>query len=67
MRKTTIAIDDDKLAKVREILGTDGITQTVDRALHEILVQQARRRDAEWLRTNDDLRDPEIMVNAWRS
>ncbi len=67
MRKTTIAIDDDKLARVREILGTDGITQTVDRALHEILVQQARQRDAEWLRTNDDLRDPEIMANAWRS
>lgn len=67
MRKTTIAIDDDKLAQVRQILGTDGITQTVDRALHEVLVQQARRRTAEWLRTNDDLRDSEVMANAWRS
>jgi Arc/MetJ family transcription regulator len=67
MRKTTIAIDDDKLAQVRQILGTNGITQTVDRALHEVLVQQARRRDAEWLRTNDDLRDPAVMAGAWRS
>jgi len=67
VRKTTITIDDEKLERVREVLGTNGITETVDRALREILVQQARRREAEWLRTNDDLRDPEVMGNAWRS
>jgi Arc/MetJ family transcription regulator len=67
VRKTTITIDDQKLEAVQEVLGTSGITETVDRALREILVQQARRREAEWLRTNDDLRDPEVMGNAWRS
>lgn len=67
MRKTTITIDDEKLEAVQEALGTSGITETVDRALHAVLVQQARRRHSEWLRTNEDLRDPEIMANAWRS
>ncbi|MDQ3320716.1 MAG: type II toxin-antitoxin system VapB family antitoxin [Actinomycetota bacterium] len=67
MRKTTITIDDQKLEAVQEVLGTSGITETVDRALQAVLVQQARRRHSEWLRTNEDLRDPEIMANAWRS
>lgn len=67
MRKTTITIDDEKLEAVQEALGTSGITETVDRGLHAVLVQQARRRHSEWLRTNEDLRDPEIMANAWRS
>jgi Arc/MetJ family transcription regulator len=67
VRKTTITIDDQKLEAVQEVLGTSGITETVDRALQAVLVQQARRRHSEWLRTNEDLRDPEIMANAWRS
>lgn len=67
MRKTTITIDDQKLEAVQEVLGTSGITETVDRALQAVLVQQARRRHSEWLRTNEDLRDPEIMANVWRS
>jgi len=67
VRKTTITIDDQKLEAVQEVLGTSGITETVDRALQAVLVQQARRRHSEWLRTNEDLRDPEIMANVWRS
>ncbi len=68
MRKTTIAIDDEKLEAVRDALGTSGITETVDRALHEVLAAEARRREVERLTTMHgiDLDDPEVMARAWR-
>lgn len=68
VRKTTLTIDDEVIAQVREILGTDGIRETVDAALREILVAEARRRDSERMREMRglDLDDPEVMARAWR-
>jgi Arc/MetJ family transcription regulator len=68
MRKTTLEIDDAALAYAQRILGTHGIKDTVDAALREVRVQDARRRLIEQLRTLDglDVDDPDLMRQAWR-
>ena len=68
VRKTTLEIDDHVLADARRILGTRGIKDTVDAALREVRVQDARRRLIEQLETLDglDLDAPETMRGAWR-
>ncbi len=68
MRKTTLEIDDEILADARRILGTHGIKDTVDAALREVRLQDARRRLIEQLRTLDglDLDDPDVMRAGWR-
>jgi Arc/MetJ family transcription regulator len=58
-------IDDEMLAKAREILGTRGIKDTVDEALREIVRREAGRRLIARLKENEDLRNPEIMQHAW--
>ncbi|MFI5267248.1 MAG: type II toxin-antitoxin system VapB family antitoxin [Chloroflexota bacterium] len=42
MHKTTVVVDDEVIEQAAEILGTKGIKQTVDAALHEVLVRYAR-------------------------
>ena len=42
--KTSLVIDRAKLAKAREILGTQTIAATVDGALDEVIALAARRR-----------------------
>ena len=68
VHKTTLKIDDAKVRRVRRLLGTKGIRDTIDRALDEVLALDARRRLAEKLRTMNslDLDDPEVMAQAWR-
>jgi hypothetical protein len=53
------------LAQAREILGTRGIKDTVDEALREVVRREAGKRIIEWLKENDDLRNPQIMQRAW--
>lgn len=65
MRRTTLDIDEDMLAKAREILGTSGIKDTVDEALREIVRIEAGKRLIKWLKENEDLHNPEIMERAW--
>ena len=65
MHKTTLQVDDAKLKRVRSILGTRGIKDTIDRALDQVLATEARRRELERLRklTPADLGR---MKKAWR-
>ncbi len=65
MRRTTLDIDEDMLAKAREILGTRGVKDTVDEALREIVRVEAGRRLIARLKENEDLHNPEIMERAW--
>ena len=69
MHKTTLVVDDKKLAKVRRLLGTKGIRDTIDRALDEVIAIQGRRRVIEQLRTMQGL-DEKVLRNvrreAWR-
>jgi Arc/MetJ family transcription regulator len=68
VRKTTIEIDDDLVARAGSLLGTRGLKATVQRALEEIVARDARLRFAERLREMRglDLDKPEIMDRAWR-
>lgn len=68
MRKTTLTIDDDKIIQARAILGTSGITDTIDAALRETIRRAAAERLIERMGTMDglDLADAEVMADAWR-
>jgi Arc/MetJ family transcription regulator len=65
VRRTTLDIDEDMLAKAREVLGTRGIKDTVDEALREVVRREAGKRLMAWFKENEDLRNPEIMEKAW--
>lgn len=68
MTKRLVDIDDDLLAKAREILGADTIKDTVNGALRELTRRQLRLRLLRRLMTMEglDLDDPEVMKGAWR-
>lgn len=67
-RKTSFAIDTAKVAAAQEVLGTKGLTDTVDAALTEVVKVKQRRKLLELLSTPGalELDNPEIMVSAWR-
>lgn len=67
MHRTTILLDPKKLAKVRRILGTTGIKDTVERAFDEILAMELRKRAVARLISQEgiDLADPDVMAAAW--
>ena len=58
VRKTTVTIDDEKLQQVQEILGTRGVTETVDEAMQEVIRREAGRRHIAWLKE----RGPEALI-----
>jgi hypothetical protein len=66
--KTTIVLDQKKLLRVRRVLGTTGIKETVDRAFDEILAIELRKRAVARLIEMDgiDFADPAVMARAWR-
>ena len=68
MHRTTLVIDEKKLAKARKLLGTKGIKDTLDRALDEVIAADARRRAVLQLQSMDglDLDRPDVLADAWR-
>lgn len=68
VRTTTLAIDESKYEEVKAVLGTSTLRDTVDRSFDEVLVQAARARDIERLRTMAglDLDKASVMRDAWR-
>ncbi len=66
-RKTSFEVDFSKVEAAQQILGTTTLTETVDKALAEIVNIQKRQRLAEMLFSPGllDLDDPEIMRDAW--
>lgn len=69
MHKTTVMVDDRKLARVRKLLGTKGIRDTYEAALDEVIAVHARSAVVEQLRTMQGL-DEKVLRNvrkeAWR-
>ena len=45
-RKTTVTVDDDKYERVRQILGTDTLSGTLDRAFDRVLARASAEHDA---------------------
>ncbi|MEK7862234.1 MAG: type II toxin-antitoxin system VapB family antitoxin [Chloroflexota bacterium] len=68
MPKTTIDIDPKKATKVKRLLGTQTLRETVDRALDAVIQSDARRRSIERLERMDglDLDKERVMREAWR-
>jgi Arc/MetJ family transcription regulator len=68
VRKTTVEVDDELVARAGAILGTRGLKATIHRALEEVVARQARLRLVDRLRAMDglDLDDAEAMRRAWR-
>lgn len=68
MRKTSVVIDDELVARVKILLGTSSIRETIDKALREVERREARRQEIRALIEMDglDLRDPAVMSRAWR-
>lgn len=68
VRKTTIAIDEAAAAEASRVLGTKGLSATVNQSMREVAAMAARRRFIERLRRMEgmDLDDPDVMSGAWR-
>jgi len=68
-RKTSVEIDEELFARVRSVLGTTTLRETVDEAFREVLRERARREEVEALSTmrGMDLDNAEIMATAWRA
>jgi Arc/MetJ family transcription regulator len=70
MRKTVIDLDEELLARVRDILGTRTRKDTVNAAMREIAAQQARGQAVDALSKMDflsELADPQFEDRAWRA
>jgi hypothetical protein len=67
-RKTSFEIDTTKVDAAKEILGTKGLTDTVDAALAEVVKLRQRQELLELLSTPGalELDNPEVMAGAWR-
>lgn len=63
-RKTTIDVNDELLTSARRVLGTKGTKDTIDRALYEVVVRDARERTVERLRKLD-VDVTELRRDAW--
>lgn len=68
MRKTSVQIDDELVARVRILLGTSSIKETIHQALLEVERREARRQEIKALVEMDglDLGEDEVMAGAWR-
>jgi Arc/MetJ family transcription regulator len=69
LRKTSVEVDDKLVRKVRRILGTSTLKETVEAAFLAVLQQHARREEVDALKTmrGMDLDKPDIMAAAWRA
>ena len=68
MSKTVIDLDDGLLAEAADLLGTTTKKDTVNRALAELIKNRRREELIDWLGSDPlpDLRDPQVMEQAWR-
>lgn len=48
IRRTSLNLDFDLVARARDVLQTNGTTETVTRALEEVVQREELRRLAEW-------------------
>ncbi len=65
-RKTTLELNEELLSAARAILGTQGIKDTVDQALCEVIAADARRKVLAHLQTLD-VDTNALRRDAWRA
>jgi len=69
VKRTSLVIDEQQLARAQRVLGTTGVKDTVDRALEEVLRVDLRRRLAERVRSGEGIdRGEEVLRESrrWR-
>jgi Arc/MetJ family transcription regulator len=66
VRKTTVEVDDDKIAEAAALLGTRTLKETIERSLDQVIAFAARRRLIDHFSRPNDLLDPEVARLAWR-
>jgi Arc/MetJ family transcription regulator len=66
MRRTSVEIDEERLARAQRALGTTGIKDTIDRALDEAHRAALRRRLAERVRSGKGVDRGEELLEASR-
>jgi Arc/MetJ family transcription regulator len=68
VHKTALRLDDDLLARARDVLGTTTATETIHAALAEVVARRGRQRLFERIRNQEgvDLADEAVMAQAWR-
>jgi Arc/MetJ family transcription regulator len=66
MRRTSLEIDEERLARAQQALGTSGIKDTIDRALDEVFRAELRRRLAERVRSGEGIDRGEDLLAASR-
>ena len=67
MRRTSLEIDEQQLARAQQVLGTSGVKDTVELALQEVIRAALRRRLATRIRTGEGIDRGEQMLEASRS
>jgi Arc/MetJ family transcription regulator len=67
VRKTSVEIDEQLVARVQEALGTSTLKETIHAALLEVVREEARRAEVEALAEmrGMDLADAAVMAGAW--
>jgi Arc/MetJ family transcription regulator len=66
VRKTTLEIDERKMARAAAALGTSTMRETVDRSLDEVIALAARERLIRRFSEPTDLADPDVEYLARR-
>lgn len=66
MRRTSLEIDEEQLARAQLVLGTKGIKDTIDRALDEVLRADLRRRLADRLQSGEGIDRGEDVLKESR-
>lgn len=67
MRRTSLEIDEEQLARAQQVLGTTGVKDTIVRALAEVVRADLRRRLAERIRTGEGIdRSDEVLADSRR-
>jgi Arc/MetJ family transcription regulator len=66
MRRTSIELDDSRLASVQRILGTTGVKDTIEGAFDEVLRSDLRRRLARRVRTGEGIDRGDAILRETR-
>ena len=66
MRRTSVEIDEVRLVRAQCALGTTGVKDTIDMALHEVIRADLRRRLAARVRSGDGIDRGEEVLDASR-
>lgn len=66
MRRTSLEIDEERLARAQQALGTTGIKDTIDRALDEVHRAELRRRLALRIHSGEGVDRGDELLKASR-